>query len=229
MKKRWFLDKLPLPTILNNDNVKQNIFLLLFFLTVSCNTDKDNFFVQTEDQYKTIDGKKQIVSQTLKTLRVSDSLPMTILSKISNFNNDTRLHYLTGLTKEDGLQNYLLDSLFYDNFGNDTLKKSYIYFSKKWQPIQFSYKKFRSDRNISYFMTERSFNNDHYFKKEIFYTYNLKGKVLTETEVECQQKTNCDSISKKLYIYNLTGKLDSTVLFIWKNNEWIELKRKSSR
>lgn len=219
-----------LPAILNDDKVRQfSTILLLTLLTVSCNSDKEKYIIQTEDQYETIDGKKQIVSQTIKTLRRTDSLPIAILTKVSNFNNDTRLKYLTGLSKEDGLQDYLLDSIYYDINGNDTLKKSFVHLDNSWQPTQTFYKKFGADKQISYFMTERTFKKDHYFKKEIFYAYNNAGNILTETEVECHKENDCDSIFKKKYVYNETEKLDSTISYIWKNNEWKEFKKKNGR
>lgn len=202
--------------------------MLLTLLIASCNTDKDKFIIQTEDQYDTIDGKKLIVLQTIKTLRNSDSLPITTLTKVSNYSNDVRMKYLTGLTKEDGLQDYLLDSVFYDEIGNDTLKKAFVHLDNNWQPTQTFYKKF-TNRRVSYFMTERPFKKDHYFKKEVFYAYNNAGKILTETEVECRLKNDCDSIFKTKYIYNSTGKLDSTILYTWKENEWTEYKRKNGK
>jgi len=221
-----------LPAILKDDIVRQfnNIllFTLLTVLTVSCNSNKGTF-IQTEDQYDTIDGKKQIVSQTIKTLRKTDSLPIAILTKVSNQSNDVRLKYLTGLSEEDGLQDYLLDSIYYDKNGNDTLKKSFVHLDKNWQPAQTFFKKFTADKQVSYFMTERPFKKDHYFKKEIFYAYNNTGNILTETEVECHMRNDCDSIFKKKYIYNSTGKLDSTIIYTWKNNEWTEHKKKNGR
>lgn len=201
--------------------------LILIILTASCNSDKQKFIIQTENQYDTIDGKKQIVSQTIKTLRMTDSLPISILTKVSNYNNDIRLKYLTGLGQDDGLQDYLLDSIYYDNIGNDTLKKSFVHLDNNWQPAQTFYKKFTADKQVSYFMTERPFKKDHYFKKEIFYAYNNTGNILTETEVECHQINDCDSIFKKKYIYSSTGKLDSTIFYTWKNNEWTEHKKKN--
>lgn len=84
------------------------------FLILSCNRDKANFITRTENQYDTIDGNKVIVSQTIKVQRLSDSLPITILTKLSNYSNDTRLQYATGISKEDRLKDYLLDSIYYD-------------------------------------------------------------------------------------------------------------------
>jgi hypothetical protein len=197
----------------------------LTVLTISCDSNKKTF-IKTEDQYDTIDGKKQIVSQIVKTLRKTDSLPITILTKVSNQNNDVRLKYLTGLSKEDGLQDYLLDSIYYDQIGNDTFIKSFVHLDNNWQLAQTFFKKFTADKQVSYFMTERPFNKDHYFKKEIYYTYNKAGNILTETEVECYLRNDCDSTFKKKYIYYSNGKLDSTIFYTWKNNEWSEINKK---
>jgi hypothetical protein len=203
--------------------------LFLTLLTVSCNSDEEKLIIQTENQYDTIDGKNQIVSQLIKTLRMTDSLPISILTKVSNYDNDIRLKYLTGLSKENGLQDYLLDSIYYDKIGNDTLKKSFVRFEKNWQPAQTFHKKFTPDKQVSYFMTERPFKIDSYYKKEVFYVYNDAGKVLAEIEVECQKRNYCDSIFKKKYVYNETGRLDSTISYIWKNNEWTEFKKNNGR
>ena len=206
--------------------------LFLTILTASCNSDKQKFIIQTENQYDTIEGKKQIVSQTIKTLRMTDSLPISILTKVSNYNNDTRLKYLTGIGKDDGLQDYLLDSIFYDKIGNDTLKKSFVHLDNKWQPAQIFYKKFNPDKQLTYFMTVRPFKEDFYSKKEIFYVYSEEGRILTETEAKCSlrnagfSRCDCDSIFKTKYIYSTTGKLDSRIYYTWKNNEWTEYKRK---
>ena len=219
-------EKLMLLDFLKDDILRQIITILfLIILTVSCSSDKLKFIIQSENQYDTIEGKKQVVSQTIKTLRVTDSLPISILTKVFNYNNDTRLKYLTGLGKEDGLQDYLLDSIYYDKVGNDTFKKSFIHHDNNWQSAQTFYKKFRADKQISYFMTERSFKKNHYFKKEIFYLYNNAGSILSETEVECHKKNECDSIFKRQYIYKSTGKLDSTIYYIWKDGKWAELRK----
>jgi hypothetical protein len=201
-------------------------------VTFSCHS-KRGIFIQTEDKYGTVDNKQQLVSQTIKTLRISDSLPIAILTKVSNYNDDIRLKTLTGLEKGDGLQDYLLDSFYYDEFGNDTFRKSFVYLNNKWQPAQTFYKKFRDDKQVSYFMTERPFKEDYYSKRETFYSYSNDGKILTETDAECTvrnagfSRCNCDSTFKKKYVYDAAGKLDSVICFSWKNNEWKELKKKN--
>jgi len=207
---------------------RQIAILLITLLTISCNMNKGDFITKIEEQYETIEGREQIVSQTITTLRVSDSLPISVLTKVSNYSNDYRLQYLTELSKENELQDYLQDSIYYDKFANDTLKKSFVYLDNRWQLTQIFHKKFRADKQVSYFMTERPFEKNSYFKKEIFYTYNSSGKVLTETEVECLQRTDCDSIFKKEYVYDVTGKLDSTISYIWINDEWSRFKKKNS-
>lgn len=199
------------------------------FLILSCNRDKANFITRTENQYDTIDGNKVIVSQTIKVQRLSDSLPITILTKLSNYSNDTRLQYATGISKEDGLKDYLLDSIYYDKFGNDTLKRAFVHLDNNWYPTQIFYKQFRGDKQVNYFMTERPFKKNHYFKKEIFYSYNNDGNLATETEAECHLRNECDSIFKKRYIYSLAGKLDSTVSYVWENKAWSEFTNKNAR
>jgi len=42
-------------------------------------------------------------------------------------------------------------------------------------------------------------------------------------------KNECDSILKKKYIYDLTGKLDSTVSYVWENEKWTEFTHKNGR
>lgn len=78
-------------------------------------------------------------------------------------------------------------------------------------------------------MTERPFKKNHYFKKEIFYSYNNDGNLATETEAECHLRNECDSIFKKRYIYSLAGKLDSTVSYVWENKAWSEFTNKNAR
>ncbi|HET7733231.1 MAG TPA: hypothetical protein VFK73_05265 [Paludibacter sp.] len=204
---------------------KKLIFSLIIF--TSCNPDKAPFFIVKESRNELVDNKIQIVSQTIKTLRVSDRLPIAVLKKVSNYNNDIRLKYLTGLTKEDGLQDYLLDSIYYDKMGNDTLKRSFVCTAKHWKPTQIFRKKFRENNQVAYYMTERPFNKDSYYKKEIYYKYNADGQILSETECESTGKTECDSISKKEYIYSSKKKLDKKILFIWKDNKWKELEKNS--
>jgi hypothetical protein len=200
--------------------------ILLTVLTFSCNTDKNKFIVLTDDQYKKIDEKNIIVFQVKRTLRASDSLPVSTLTKVFNYNNDTQTHYLTGLRKEDGLQDYLLDSVYYDSMGNDTLTRMFIYLNNRWQPIQIFRRKFRPDNQIVYFLSERPYQKGKYYKKETNYRYNTAGRKVIQAEFECFNES-CDSIYKKEYVYNLAGHLDSTISYQWENNEWIELEKKN--
>ena len=205
------------------------VSMLLIFLIASCSVDENGFIVQSENQYEIINGKNILVGQVIRTLRISDSLPVAVLTKVSNYQNDTRIQYMTGLTEKDGIQNYLLDSLYYDETGNDTLKKSFVHQNKKWQPTQIFYKKFGKYNRVTYFMTERPYKKDRYSKKEIFYSYNSDGNIATQTEFECLTITDCDSVFKERYIYDPTGEVDSTVSYIWENNEWVEFRVKNSR
>jgi hypothetical protein len=205
------------------------MIVLIVIITQSC-SQSNNFIKQKEDKYQVVDGKRQIVAQTIKTLRKIDSLPVKVITKIFNYENDTRLLYLTGLSKEDGLQEYSMDSIFYDNNGNDTLTKSFVHLNNNWKPTQIFLKRFSSDKRIKYFMIERPFKKDNYFKKETFYIYNNSGNLSSETEVECRQKNVCDSTYKRKYVYSISGKLDSTISYSWRNSNWGEIyRRRNSR
>lgn len=204
-------------------NYKKLIFLLI--ILTSCKPDIGEFLTLTESRNELVDNKIQIVSQTVKTLRMSDRLPIAVLTRVFNYDNDIRLKYQTGLTKEDGLQDYLLDSIYYDKTGNDTLKRSFVCITKKWQTTQIFRKEFRKSNQVVYYMTERPFNKDSYYKKEIYYKYNVDEQILSETECESTSRTECDSISKKEYIYSSTKKLDKKISFIWEENKWKELEK----
>jgi len=193
------------------------IFISVLFLSISCGNDK--FIVTIDNQYEIVDQEKVVVLQTTRTLTL-DSLPIAVLTKIMNYNNDSRIEFLTGLRKDDGLQNYMLDSIYYDSASNDTLKKSFIYNGQDWHLTQNFHKKFRFDKQIYYFMTERQNVNERYYKKEIFYRFNSDSKLISETEFECNGKTECDSTTRKEFFYSSIGNLDSTVFYVWKNNEW---------
>jgi hypothetical protein len=214
-----------------SDTVMKRISTIILFavLTLPSCSQKPNSITQIENKHEIVDGKKQIVGQTIKTLRQGDSLPIKVITKIFNYENDLRLKYTTGLSKEDGLQEYLMDSIFYDNNGNDTMKKSFVRLSNNWQPTQIFYNRFRSDNKVDYFMTERPFKQGYYFKKEIFYTYYDKGNLFTETEVECRQRNVCDSTFKRKYFYNSSGKLDSTLLYSWRHSSWTQIKKINGR
>ena len=212
---------------LNQMNRREIILVVLASLVFACNEDNNRFIIQTKDQYDTINGENRLVAQIIKTLRVSDSLPIVILTRVSNYHNDIRARHLTGLTEEDGIQNYLMDSVYYDGRGNDTLKQSFVYLHEEWQSTQVFHKRFREDGQVSYFMTERPYKKDHYFKQEIFYSYNNDGSISTETEVECFTKTDCDSVFREEFIYNFVGDIDSTVLYLWEDGRWVEFKANS--
>ena len=198
-------------------------------LTLSSCGQKSNLIKKTEDKYEMVDGKNTLVGQIVHELRPIDSLPVTKLTKVFNYEDNARLRYLTGFSKKDGLQPYLLDSIFYDKNGNDTLTKSFVKQNSIWQPTQLFHKLYRADNKVSYFMTERPFDKDHYFKNEIVYIYNENGNLVSETEFMCRQKATCDSTIKKQYTYKSDGKLDSTILYSWKDGKWKEIKKRNGR
>jgi len=204
--------------------IKKLLISLLIF--TSCSLKKEPYFVKTENVNEIIDNKQVIVSQKIQTCRVSDSLPICVLTKVSNYNNDLRIETMTGLRKEDGLQDYLQDSIFYYNKGNDTLKKSYVSIHKHWQFTQIFRKRFRSDNQVEFYMTERPFDNEEYYKKEIYYQYNTTGQILSQTEFECIGTASCDSILKKEYIYSAGNKLEKEIFYYRKGNNWEKFKEK---
>jgi hypothetical protein len=212
---------------MKNRTIYKRVILSVIIFT-SCNVDKGTILTITESKNELVDNKIQVVSETIRTLRISDRLPIAVLTRVFNYNNDIRLKYLTGLTKKDGLQNYLLDSIYYDKMGNDTLKRSYIYIAKQWQPTQIFRKEYNKTNHVVHYLTERPFGKDNYYKREIFYKYNANGQILSETECECtNRKSTCDSTSKKEYIYSSTKQLDKKIIFIRKGNKWKELEKNS--
>src|SRR5688500_18841771 len=105
------------------------ILTLLLILTGSCKSDSD-YTIKTEDRHEVVDGKKEIVGQVVQSLRKMDNKPISKLTRVFNYDNDLRIEQLTGLTKDKGLKDYLLDSIYYDSKGNDTLKISYVRMDK---------------------------------------------------------------------------------------------------
>ncbi len=198
--------------------MKVNALLFLLLLCAACNP-KPKSFTEIENQYQLVDGQKQIVSQKIKTITLPDSLTIATRTKVYNYTNDIRIKTLTGYGKEDGLQDYLLDSSYYGNLGKDTLKKAFVRVNHQWQPVQLFHKKFRTDGQVSYSMTERPYNKQAYYKEELFYTYSPTGKLLEDNEIEVFKGFR----TKKRTVYNSAGKIDSTFHFKWENNQWKKL------
>jgi hypothetical protein len=192
---------------------------LLGILTASCRPD-DDLITKIEDRYELVGGKKVVAEQIVQSLRKSDNKPISRLTKIFNYDNDIKIKISTGLTKEEGLQDYLLDSIYYDSNGNDTLKVSFVHLDNEWQKVQLFRKAFRPDYEVEYFMTERLDRVS--YKKEIFYKYSDTGRILSETEFECSQLANCDSVYKKTFLYDSNGDRDST-MYAWTDNQWTEI------
>ena len=205
--------------------MNRKLFFLAIILT-SCNFSGDGnaYFTTTVSTNEIVDNKSEIVLQEIKTFRISDRKTTSILTKVFNYNNDTRIKDLTGLTKEDGLQNYLLDSTFYDKNGNDTLKRSYVFKNMQWNLTQIFLKKFGQDNHVEFDMTESPFNDEKYYKKETYYKYNTTGKILSETEFECTGKNSCDSIFKKEYVYSPENILEKEISYTMKGNRWKQFK-----
>jgi hypothetical protein len=202
-----------------------NKFLGLIFtalLITCCNSSKvpKGFFLETENRYDTINGKAELSGQILRLRRNSDSLVFTEMVKVNNYNDDYKVFLMTGIAKKDGLKEFLLDSIFYDNQKNDTLKRSYVFRNDHWKLTQYIFKSFRHGNQIEYFKTERP-NDSIKYRKEIIYTYDSLNRLTVETEYECPGHSTCDSTYKKLYFLNSNNKIDSTQYYKWQNNNWI--------
>jgi hypothetical protein len=201
------------------------ILTLLIILTASCKSDSE-YTIKVEDRHEIVDGKKEIVGQVVQSLRKLDNKPISKLTRVFNYDNDLRIQQLTGLTKDKGLNDYLLDSIYYDSRGNDTLKVSYVHMDK-WHRTQITRKEFRADNKIEYFITERNIERHPYSKLEIFYKYSSTGQILSETEFECSQIIDCDSLYKKIFIHDSNGGIDS-IMYMWAHNNWHEVNNNSN-
>lgn len=197
-------------------------FIFIALLITNCNSSEvpKGFFIETENRYDTINGKAELSGQILRLRRNSDSLVFTEMLKVNNYNDDYKILLITGISKKDGLKEFLLDSIFYDNQKNDTLKRSYVFRNDNWELTQYFFKSFRQDNQIEYFKTERP-NDSIKYRKEIFYTYDRLNRLTAETEYECRIHSTCDSTYKKLYFFNSENKIDSTQYYIWQNTNWI--------
>ena len=187
---------------------------------VACNK---NGLYQTENipTFKIIDGRKELVGQKIKTFELPAKRIQSELTQIYNYNDDARLESL-GCFKKDGLKDYLLDSVFYDAIGNDTLKISFLMKDKKWTKVQSVKKRYNHEGHIEYLVAE-SLKGTPAYKKETFCKYYTSGLLSSETEFECYDIVGCDSTFKKMYYYNSKGVLDSIEAYKWKNREWAKI------
>jgi hypothetical protein len=177
------------------------------------------YHTKTDDSYEVVDGNKELVGQTISTFEDPDNLLVRRLNKVFNYKNDPRVLKLTGFTKNDGLQDYTLDSIFYDNRGNDTLKVSYVYNGKIWIKAMTSRMKYRPDNQVKYSKLEK--HQQPGFTNETFYSYNNEGKLTNETHYKCSQG-KCDSTYKQTYYYSTRAQPDSVIEYTWQNKAWIK-------
>ena len=202
-------------------SASSGILAAILFLAASCKSESE-YNIKTEDRYEVVDGKRELVEQVVQTFRKLDNRPVSKLTRVSNYDNDIRIEQLTGLTRDKGLREYLLDSIYYDSKGNDTLKIGYVHLGD-WQRTQITRKTFRADGKVEYFVTERTAGGNTHFKKEIFYKYSPAGEILSETEFECSLLVKCDSLYKKTFRYDPNGGVDS-VMYSWAEKKWSEVK-----
>jgi hypothetical protein len=212
----------------HRENKMKYWFIIILLTGCSRITNSDNYYIETEDKLGKVNDIQEVIEQVSRTFRKSDKRLIAELTKVYNHNDDYKVLLTTGLKKENGLSNYLLDSIFYDSRGNDTLKINYVHRNSTWLKNQVYIKRFRPDNQISYFKTER-FNDKNRFLKEIFYTYTNHSKLESETEFECSVIVSCDSLYKKVYYYDTVNKFDSTASFFWRDKNWTRIKRKNGK
>lgn len=199
--------------------MEEKLLIIFLFVLIQVNrSGKEEFYSKTDESYEVVDGSKEMVGQTISTFRKSDNNLAAKLVRVFNYNNDPRIYQLTGLKKENGLSDYTIDSIYYDQRGNNTLKVSYISIGGKWVKTMSYRTKFNPDNSVMYSKMER--HNDPKFTNETFYSYNKAGKVTRETEYRCSVKFPCDSTYKKVYYYNSGQLLDSIADFTWENKKW---------
>ena len=179
------------------------VILSIFALIANGCSSREKFIIQTEDKYETIDGEQINVGQEIRTLRQSDSLPISVLTKIR---------------VKGELQDFLREDLQYDNAGNNTIKKCFVFDNGKWVFVQEVYFKYRSDKQISSFHTKRVRQKEE--ERGRIYRYDNFARLIEDTEYECNNNV-CDSTLKICYIYNTESLIhDSIVSYIWRDNEW---------
>ena len=167
----------------------------------SCNS-REKYFIQTEERYEIIDGKQINVGQEIRTLRKSDSLPVSILTKIR---------------VKGELKDFLREDLQYDSVGNNTIKKGFVFEGGKWFFVQEFYFNYRPDKKISSFHTRRIQQDE---ERGRVYRYDNLARLIEETDYKCYNNV-CDSTLKMCYIYNTESLIhDSLASYIWKNHEW---------
>lgn len=193
------------------------VFTLLSF---NASISAQKTYVETENRYDSSQGQKLISGQIVRTFRSSDKKLVSELKKIINYNDDIKVRLMTGLSKKDGLSDYLLDSMFYDGSGNMIMQKTYVKAKGKWIKKQYYKKTYTYDIQPAYSKTAKPTDKAG-SSKEIFYRYNDQGWLISETEVECTDNGRCDSLLKKQYYYNSAGKQESAKSFIWTERKWM--------
>jgi hypothetical protein len=82
--------------------MKVKVLLFLLLLCAACTTQSESF-TKIENEYKWIDGQKQIISQKIETISILDSLPIAIRTKVYNYTDDLRIKILTARRWTSGL------------------------------------------------------------------------------------------------------------------------------
>jgi uncharacterized short protein YbdD (DUF466 family) len=215
----------------NRENVMPNfmktilyiIILVTFFFSCQKTVDSE-YYLNTVNTTQSVDGKETIVVQMVYTKRRSDSLTISQLTKMFNYDDNIQIGSVFGIRKTDGLSEAQLDSFYYNKNGKDTFTVNYINKQKTWRLTQRVIKGYNKDNQIAYLKTERPNSPKSTYQE--FYKYNDKGQLVCETVYECIENRRCDSLFKTLYYYNATGLKDSISNYIWENKTWIYRKGK---
>ena len=204
----------------------KTIYLIIIstFLFSCGKTIDSEYYSETINTFQKVDGKEEIVVQTIYTSRKSDSLTISQLTRTFNYDDDIKIRGVFGIRKSDGLTDTQLDSFYYNKTGKDSLTVNYIIKKNKWVLTQRLKKAYDSDNQIVTLMTERT-NSPKSNHLEL-YSYNSKKQRACETVYECVENRHCDSLFKTFYYYNISGQTDSISNYVWKKGVWIYWKSK---
>ena len=206
-------------TATNNRFMKVLYLIISFSFFLSCQKAVDSeYYSETINTFQKVEGKEEIVVQTIYTNRKSDSLTISQLTKIFNYDDNIQIGSVYGIRKSDGLSEAQLDSFYYNKNGKDTLTVNYINKQKKWQLTQRLIKGYDKDNQAVFLKTERP--NSPKSTHQEFYKYNNKGQLTYETIYECIENRHCDSLFKTIYHYKLNGEKDSISNYVWKEQQW---------
>ncbi|PWJ40805.1 hypothetical protein [Sediminitomix flava] len=198
--------------------MKANLYLFIC-MCIGFACTKQAYKIVTDNEYELVEEEKTLVKQTIKKVNKSDGRAVAVLTKYYNYNNDLRVKLLTGLTKEQGLSDFQLDSLYYDEQGNTIRKVNFLFKKGRWVKASILEKKYDDKQQLIYESKEGA-KGILIVKNEKYHRYNLEGKLISTSEMECTPTTGCDSLSKVEYVYSTQEQPDTVFNYIWKEDNW---------